>query len=162
MALPHQKQSLRYLNKLPILLVLLTGMMFWSCKNEKKIYKSDCNDNKTFKRISFKQLMDNLEDYDQKYVEVSGTYKEDKEVSALFNDSLLVAHSNKNALWVDFSQECPLYLSGTRKGLFDYNDGTFTQLNNKYITIRGLIDMHNKGYLKQYRGTIERVSFVKL
>ncbi|MDB5022408.1 MAG: hypothetical protein JWP78_163 [Mucilaginibacter sp.] len=162
MALPYQKQSLRYLSKLPVLLVLLSGMICQSCKNEKRIYKSDCNDSKTFKRVSFKELVDNLEDYDQKYVEISGKYEEDKELSALFNDSLLVYHSNKNALWVDFSQECPLYLSGTRKGLFDYNDGKFTQLNNKYITIRGLIDVHNKGYLKQYKGTIERVSFVKL
>jgi hypothetical protein len=106
--------------------------------------------------------MDSLDNYDQKYIEVSGTYEEDKELSALYNDSLFVDHSSKNALWVDFSQECPLYLTGTHKGLFEYNDGKFTQLDNKTITIRGVIDTHSKGYLKKYRATIERVSFVKL
>src|SRR5437879_6309281 len=161
MALPHQKQSHSYLSKLPVLLLLLVGLMCQSCKYEKKIYKSDCNDDRIFKRISFNQLIDSLDDYDQKYVEVSGRYEEDKELSALFNDSSFVDHTS-NALWVDFSQECPLYLSGTHKGLFEYNDGKFTRLNNRSITIKGMVDLHNKGYLKKYRATIERVSFVKL
>jgi hypothetical protein len=162
MALPHQKQSLRYLSKMLVLPALFTALMCQSCRYEKKVYKSNCNDERAFKRIGFKQLMDSLDNYDQKYIEVSGTYEEDKELSALYNDSLFVDHSSKNALWVDFSQECPLYLTGTHKGLFEYNDGKFTQLDNKTITVRGVIDTHNKGHLKKYRATIERVSFVKL
>jgi len=161
MALPHPKQTLRYPGKLA-LLVLLTSMICPSCDHEKKIYKSDCNNEKAFKRTTFKHLMDSIDTYDQKYVEVSGKYLEDKELSALFNDSLFVDHSDKNALWVDFSQECPLYLTGTHQGLFEYNDGSFTRLNNKTITIRGLIDVHNKGHLKKYKASIERVSLVKL
>jgi hypothetical protein len=162
MALPHQKQSLRYLSIILVLPALFTVLTCQSCRYEKKVYKSNCNDDRAFKRIGFKQLMDSLDNYDQKYIEVSGTYEEDKELSALYNDSLFVDHSSKNALWVDFSQECPLYLTGTHKGLFEYNDGKFTQLDNKTITIRGVIDTHSKGYLKKYRATIERVSFVKL
>ena len=162
MALPHQKQSPRYSSKIPVLPVLLMLVLLQSCSHEKKIYKSNCNDDKSFTRITFKHLMDSLDDYDQQYVEVSGKYIEDKDLSALFNDSLFVDHSNKNALWVDFSQECPLYLSGTHIGLFEYNDGQFTQINNKSITIRGIIDLHNKGHLKKYKATIERVSWVKL
>jgi hypothetical protein len=162
MALPHQKQSLRHFSKLPALLILLTVLLCQSCKHENKIFKSSCNDDQTFKRISFKQLMDSLDTYDQQYIEVYGKYKEEEGISALFNDSLFVDHSSKNALWVDFSQQCPLYLSGTHQGLFEYNDGQFTQLNNKSITIRGMIDLHNRGRHKKYRATIERVSFVKL
>ena len=162
MALPHPEQSLRYLQKLPVLLVLMVCIIWQSCSHNKKIFKSDCDDNKAFKQIGFKQLMDSLEDYDQKYVEVSGKYEEDKGLSALFCDSLLVDHSNKNALWVDFSQDCPLYLSGTHTGLFEYNDGSFTQLNDKSVIIRGRIDLHNKGHLKQYKGAIEHVSWIKL
>ncbi|WP_426671615.1 hypothetical protein ACPPVU_10290 [Mucilaginibacter sp. McL0603] len=159
MALPHQKQSPRYLSELPVLPVLLILVLLQSCSHEKKIYKSNCNDDKTFTRITFKHLMDSLDDYDQQYVEVSGKYIEDKDLSALFNDSLFVDHSNKNALWVDFSQECPLYLSGTHTGLFEYNDGSFTQINNKSVTIRGMIVFHPK---KKYKATLERISLVKL
>ena len=162
MALPHQKQFLPHFRKLPALLILATVLLGQSCKHEKKVYQSDCNARQDFKRVSFKQLMDSLDTYDQQYIEVYGKYEEDKGVSALINDSLFVDHSNTNALWVDFSQECPLYLSGTHIGLFEYNDGQFTQINNKSITIRGVIDLHNKGHLKKYKASIERVSWVKL
>jgi len=159
MALPHQKQSSHYLSKALVLPVLLMLILLQSCTHEKKIYQSNCNDDKSFTRITFNHLMDSLDDYDQEYVEVSGKYIEDKDLSALFNDSLFVDHSNKNALWVDFSQECPLYLSGTHTGLFEYNDGSFTQINNKSVTIRGMIVFHPK---KKYKATLERISLVKL
>jgi hypothetical protein len=161
MALPHQKQSIPYFG-LPALLILASVLLCQSCKHEKKVYQSNCNAEQDFKQVSFRQLMDSLETYDQQYIEVYGKYEEDKGLSALVNDSLFVDHSAKNALWVDFSQECPLYLIGTHKGLFEYNDGQFTQLNNKSITIRGVLDLHNKGHLKKYRATIKRVSLVKL
>jgi hypothetical protein len=162
MELPHPEQTLRHLNKLPVLLILLMSLGWQSCDRNKKVFKSDCDIDKSFKHIGFKQLIDSLADYDQKYVEVSGRYEEDKELSALINDSSGTRHSNRNALWVNFSQDCPLYLLGTRTGLFEYNDGQFTQINDKSVTIRGKIDLHNKGHLKQYRATIERVSLIKL
>ncbi len=162
MALPHQKQSLRYLTLLSALLVLMAVLTLQSCRHQKKVFASNCNIDKNFKQIGFKQLMDSLANYDQQYVEVSGKYEEDKEQSALVCDSMLMDHSNKNALWVDFSQDCPLYLSGTHIGLFEYNDGKFTQITNRSITIRGMIVLHNKGHLKQYKGAIERVSLIKL
>ena len=102
--------------------------------------------------------MDSIQWYDQQYVEVTGKYREDKELSALFCDSL----PDNNALWVNFSQDCPLYLKGTHQGLFEYNDGQFTQINNRSITIRGRIDFHNKGSRNDYKATIDRISLVKL
>ena len=162
MALPHQKQSLLCLSKPLGLMALLALVMLQSCKHEKKVYKSECDIDKDFKTISFKQLMDSLDDYDQEYIEVSGKYEEDKGVSALVCDSLFADASNGNALWVDFSQDCPLYLSGTHQGLFEYNDGKFTQINDKSVTIRGLIVLRNKGKKDRYKATIERVSLVKL
>jgi hypothetical protein len=134
-----------------------------SCKSDKeKIYKSTCNDGIAFKRVGFTQLIDSISKYDQQYIEVYGTYEEGKEESALVNDSTFTDHSSEHAIWVNFSQDCPLYLSGTRKGLFEYNDGKFTLLNNKSVTIRGKIDVRHKGHLGSYRATIDRVSFVKL
>jgi len=131
-----------------------------SCKHSNKVYKSDCDDGISFRQVSLSRLMDSLSEYDQQYVEVTGKYVEDKELSALFCDSLFVDH--KNGLWVNFSQDCPLYLSGTHKGLFEYNDGQFTQINNQSITIRGKIDMNNKGSHNRYKATIDRISLVKL
>jgi len=162
MALPHQKQSFLYLNKPLGLVALLALLTLQSCKHEKKVYKSECDVGKDFKTISFKQLMDSLDDYDQQYIEVSGKYKEDKGVSALVCDSLFADVSNSNSLWVDFSQDCPLYLSGTHQGLFEYNDGGFTGINDKNVTLRGMIVLRNKGKNNGYKATIERVSLVKM
>jgi len=133
-----------------------------SCTADKKIYTSNCNDDVSFERVGFTQLIDNIEKYDKQYVEVTGTYLEDREQSALVNDSLFADHSNRRALWVNFSQDCPLYLSGTHTGLFEYANGKFTQINKKRITLRGKIDAAHKGHLGSYRGSINRVSFVKL
>jgi hypothetical protein len=143
--------------------LLFTGIfLLFSCKNEHKIYQSECDSDITFKHIGFTQLIDSIQKYDQQYIEVVGKYREGKEESALVNDSLFVDHSNGHSLWVNFSQDCPLYLLGTRKGLFEYNDGKFTRISNKKITIRGRVDLRHKGHLGSYRATIDRVSFVKL
>jgi len=143
---------------------LLTSIIFslQSCKSEKKVYLSHCDDGISFKHVNFTQLIDSINSYDQQYIEVDGTYEEGKEESALVNDSTFTDHSSEHAIWVNFSQDCPLYLEGTHKGIFEYNDGKFTQLNNKSITIRGKIDVRHKGHLGSYRGTLDRVSFVKM
>ncbi len=162
MAFPHQKRSLYCVNKPLGLLALLALITLQSCKHEKRVYKSECDIGKDFKTISFKQLMDSLDDYDQHYIEISGKYEEDKGISALVSDSLFTDSADGNELWVDFSQDCPLYLSGTHQGLFEYNDGKFTQINDQKVTLRGLIVLRNKGKKDKYKATIERVSLVKL
>ncbi|MBS1500614.1 MAG: hypothetical protein JST32_01030 [Bacteroidetes bacterium] len=155
MALPQPQQIVRF-RLLPLL--ALCVIAFSSCRHKVKTYQSDCNIDKNFVKISFKQLMDSIAQYDRQYVEVSGTYKEDKELSALFSDNK--GDISGYGLWVNFSQDCPLYLKGTRQGLFEYADGQFTQINNKSVTIRGLIDVRH--HHNRCRASIERVSLVKL
>ena len=142
-----------------VLLVLIQ-----SCTGKKIYYKSNCDDSHTFKRIGFSQLIDSLAYYDNQYVEVSGKYQQSKGQSALFNDSTFVDHSAAQALWVEFSPECPLYLTGTRIGFFDYdyNDGKLTPVNNKVIVIRGRINANFKGHLGAYKGSIEHISYIKI
>jgi hypothetical protein len=106
--------------------------------------------------------MDSIEAYDRQYVEVTGKYVEDKELSALYSDSLFSNTSDKNGLWVNFSQDCPLYLAGTHQGLFEYDGNGFTVISNRSITIRGRIDLHNKGSHNRCKASIDRISFVKL
>jgi hypothetical protein len=119
------------------------------------------NNNIIFKHVAYAHLIDSLAYYDKKYVEVSGRYEEGKQESALFNDSLFMSKPN-TALWVNFSQDCPLYLAGTHIGFFEYNNGAFTQINKKKVVIRGKLDVHNKGNLKQYKACIDHVSFIEL
>lgn len=162
MKFTHLKRFVTFYNTSFIFAVFIAVVILQSCTSQKKIYKSDCNDGLSFKRVGFTQLIDSIEIYDQQFVEVTGTYKESKDESALFNDSLFVSHSNSHAIWVNFSQDCPLYLTGTHIGLFEFNDGKFTQISNKTVTLRGKIDVAHKGHLGSYRGSIDRVSFVKL
>ena len=145
-----------------LFLFAILPVLLLSCGKQTKVFESNCNEGIAFKKVEFTELVSHLEKYDKQYVEVNGKYAEGFKQSALFNDSLFADHSLKKALWVDFSQECPLYLTGTRVGLFEYNNGTFTQIDKRYITIKGKINMHNTGYLKQYKGSIDRVSFIKL
>jgi hypothetical protein len=142
--------------------LLMVLMVLQSCGGN-KVYKSNCDVDKQFQHISFTQLLDSLPYYDNRYVEVSGKYKEGKGLSALVNDSLFVDHSEDRALWVEFSQDCPLYLSGTDVGFFDYSSsGQLTPVNNKVVLLRGKINFHYKGHLGLYKGAIEHVSYVRL
>ena len=133
-----------------------------TCSTRQEIYRSSCDEGAHFKRVSFPQLLDSINYYDKQYVEVTGRYLQGKEQSALVNDSLFNDHGNSHAFWVSFSQDCELYLAGTRNGLFEYHNGEYISLNKRLVTIRGKVDAHNKGHLKQYRGTIDRVSYLKM
>jgi len=162
MAFNYAKREFFVFLKSAIALFITISFVLQSCKSEKKIFQSDCDDEIVFKHVGFTQLIDSIEKYDHQYIEVEGTYHVGKEESALFNDSLFVDHSNRHALWINFSQDCPLYLIGTRKGLFEYDDGAFTQIKTRKVIVRGKIDVRHKGHLGSYRGTIDRISFVKL
>jgi hypothetical protein len=133
-----------------------------ACTDDKKVFESSCDTGINFKRIGFTHLIDSIQAYDQQYVEVVGTYKEAREESALVCDSLFADHSSRHAIWINFSQDCPLYMVGTRKGLFEYNDGKFTLINDKHVIIRGKIDVRHKGHLGSYCATMDRVSYIEL
>lgn len=142
-----------------VLIALLFG-----CDSGKKVFKSDCNDESApvYKRVAFTELVNHIKRYDKQYVEVTGKYIEAPGQSALFNDSLFADHSITRSIWIDFNPDCPLYLEGTRIGLFEYNNGQFTQINNKHVVIKGRVDAHDTGHLKQYKGAIERISYINL
>jgi hypothetical protein len=127
-----------------------------------KIYISECAPDIKFKKISLTHLVDSIKYYDKQYVEVCGKYLEGKNVSALVNDSTFTDHGNSRSFWVNFTQDCPLYLKGKNTGLFAAEDGTYSNINNKLMTIRGRIELQNKGYKKAYCATINEVSYLKL
>jgi hypothetical protein len=97
-------------NRLVVLLMLMLPVLV-SCKSHKvKTYTSACAAGIKYKAVSFSHLIDSAKFYDNQYIEVSGKYLEGKHVSALVNDSTFTNHGNNHALWVNFTQDCPLYL----------------------------------------------------
>jgi hypothetical protein len=155
MALSYQKQ---------IVLFCTLAIALQACTHRKKLYKSECDGEKTFKRITFSHLMDSLAFYDNKYVEVTGKYKQDKELSALLSENVFARRSQSKALWVEFSPDCPLYLEGTRIGFFDYdyNGGKLTPANNQIIVVHGIVNAHYKGHGGAYNGAIGHISYIQL
>lgn len=146
-----------------VYLVFILALTLLACNTHKqKIYISECAPGIQFKKISLTHLVDSIKYYDKQYVEVYGKYVEGKNVSALVNDSTFTDHGNSRSFWVNFTQECPLYLKGKNTGLFSSEDGTYSNINSKLMTIRGRIEMQNKGYKKEYCATINEVSYLRL
>lgn len=151
------------MGKAGILLVFFTAaLLLNSCAHNKKRYTSDCSNGIAFKKVSYAALAESITTYDGQYVEVSGKFTEGKNLSALVNDSLYAIHGNSKALWVNFSQDCPLYLKGTHQGFFASEDGSEGDLNGRMVTIRGKVDVKQKGAGKAYSATIDQVSYIEL
>ncbi|RWY51033.1 hypothetical protein [Mucilaginibacter gilvus] len=143
--------------------VLLSAIGLWSaCAHSNKLYTSSCSDGIAFKKVSYVNLVDSIKYYDKQYVEVYGKYIEGKNLSALVNDSLFADHGSNRALWVNFTQDCPLYLTGTQQGFFASEDGSYAHLNNRMVTLRGQVEVLLKGHQKAYSGTINQVSYIEL
>jgi hypothetical protein len=142
--------------------LLISFLLCTGCTHKKKLYTSECGDAIHYKKVSFIHLIDSIKFYDKQFVEVSGTYHEGKHLSALVNDSLFTDHGDSHSLWVNFTQDCPLVMPGTGKGLFEPEDGSYLQMNNRIMTIRGRVDAKSKGHQKLYCATISDVSMVEL
>ena len=142
---------------------LLLALLLTACSSPKrKIYTSECAVDIKFKKVSFADLADSISYYDKQYVQVSGKYLEGKNQSALVNDSTYTGHDNNQSLWVNFTQDCPLYLADKHTGLFETEDGEYNKISNRHMTIRGRINLEKKGHNKAYAATINEVSYLEL
>lgn len=144
------------------IILLFTATLLACNTHKKKIYISECAPGIKFKKVSFHNLVDSIKFYDKQYVEVSGKYLEGKHISALVNDSTFTDHGNSRSLWVNFTQDCPLYLKDKHTGLFETEDGEYNKINNRQMTIRGRIDVQKKGHQNTYRATLNEVSYLEL
>lgn len=142
--------------------ILLTLALLACNTNKRKIYTSECSAEIKFKKVSYSHLIDSAKYYDKQYVEVSGKYLEGKNQSALVNDSTFTDHGNGRSLWVNFTQDCPLYLVGKHTGLFETEDGEYNKISNRHMTIRGRIEITKKGHKNAYRATLNEVSYLEL
>jgi len=146
-----------------VIMGVLMAAALCACKSNKATtYTSDCAAGVAFKQVNFTHLIDSIKYYDKQFVEVTGRYLEDKHVSALVNDRTFTDHGNSHALWINFTQDCPLYQSNTHRGLFETEDGEYRKINNKLMTLHGRIDVHKKGNGQSYSATLDEVSYVQL
>jgi hypothetical protein len=144
------------------ILITITLALLACNTHKRKIYTSECSPDIKFKKVNFSKLVDSIKFYDKQYVEVSGRYLEGKHISALINDSTFSDHGNNHSFWVNFTQDCPLYLKGENTGLFETEDGEYNEINNRQMTIRGRIDVQKKGHQGAYCATINEVSYLEL
>jgi hypothetical protein len=146
-----------------VYLVYILALTLLACNTHKqKIYASECAPGIRFKKVGFVNLVDSLKYYNNQYVEVSGRYMEGKNISALVNDSTFKDHGNSHSFWVNFTQNCPLYLTGKHTGLFENEDGEYNKLNNRLMTIRGHLEVQKKGHKNAYSATINEISYLEL
>ncbi len=134
--------------------------MLISCTSNHQVYQSSCNAGQTFRKINLHQLITHLSQYNGLYVEVSGRYQSGRELAALADSSRLYSAGTTDMLWIEYSQECPLYEQQKHTGLFE-ETGLYARLNNKNIIIRGRINIRNHGYRKQYKAALEQVSLLQ-
>jgi hypothetical protein len=140
-----------------IYVLVMLVLVLNACKQKEKIYSSDCNYGHSFTTVSLKTLADNGDFYDHKIVEVSGKFVQEKTMTVLTGDK------RGAIIMVEFSNSCPLFLTGTRIGFFDYdnNNGQLTPTNNKLVKVRGEVVLHNKPNLNQLRVALAHVSYVQ-
>jgi len=149
---------MQLLSRLTVGVFLIMLLALAACKHGDKIYSSDCNDGHDFKRVSLAGLMDSIDFYNNKYVEISGKFYQDKTITILTGDK-----KGKEIL-VEFSNGCPLFLSGSRVGFFDYdnNNGQLTPANNKLVVLKGEIICHTKADVNGRKISISHISYVQL
>ena len=76
--------------RMKIFVFFMMAAAISACTHDKKVYTSGCNDGREFRRITLANLTDSLSFYNNKFVEVTGLYRQDKVLS------VLIGEKNKN------------------------------------------------------------------
>ncbi|MBO9675315.1 MAG: hypothetical protein J7577_17845 [Sphingobacteriaceae bacterium] len=96
-------------------LCLLILMIFCCSQKHKDLYKSTCDGENTYQKINLAKLLENIDDFQGKYVEIEGLYKINFEESALYTNN------KEDRIWVNFDyyiSKCPLVSSKDNIDLF--------------------------------------------
>jgi hypothetical protein len=136
------------------LLLITLLLLHTSCISTtgKSVYESTCSSNLTFKKVKLRDLIDSVNYYNGKYVEVSGIFRSDLEESALYDDAWLIKKEPEKAVWIQFASECPLRLTNSEAGC------VFVPkfIADKPIIVKGKLDT-SKGHLGQYACTVTEI-----
>lgn len=147
--------------RLYLLMIFLP--LFTCCKKQKpRIYTSDCANNIALKKVSYSNLMDSLKFYQNQYVQVSGEYRQGKELSVLVNDSASVNSGAQQSLWINFVPDCPLFEKHTHAGLFQATDGEYLNFDKTRMVIGGRLELQKTKTRGACRPTLNNVCYVEL
>ena len=140
-----------------LLFLFLILPVLTACQHQNKIYTSDCNEGHPFMPLTLTRLADSAAFYNNKFVELSGKFRQEKTLTVLTGDK------KGETIMVEFSNECPLFLAGTRIGFFDYdnNNGQLTPANNKIVKLRGEVVLHVKKSPNQLKVSVAHISYVQ-
>lgn len=144
------------------LFVLLIPLFTCCKKHNSRIYTSECANNTQLKKVSYRNLMDSLQYYQNRYVQVSGEYRQGKELSALVSDSSSFSSDSGQSLWVNFVPDCPLFEKHTHVGLFQSTDGEYLNFDKTRMVIGGRLEMQKTKARGVYRPTLNNVCYVEL
>ncbi|RFZ90598.1 hypothetical protein D0C36_16650 [Mucilaginibacter conchicola] len=145
-----------------LMLILFVLILAACSKHQPQVYTSNCFTDVMYKKVSYKNFMDSLRFYDGKFVEVGGTYKQGKQLSALVNDSTFTEHDPKHAIWINFSPDCPLYAPKTHTGFFEMHNGEYQNFNNTQMVIRGRLQVHKPDAKNPYPAILNDIIYLKL
>ena len=131
-------------------------------KHKPQVYTSDCTNDYAYRKLSYRNLMDSLNYYNGKFIEVDGIYQQGKHLSALVNDSSSADKDAGHSIWINFSPDCPLYMPNTHIGLFEAQDGEYKSFNDTKMVVRGRLQLHQPTDSNKYVAILNDIIYLKL
>ncbi len=101
-----------------------------------------------FVKASIQDIIKSPNQYDGKRIELEGYYYEDFEVTALSEKRIEL---DESSIWLDFmyNEELIKKLKGNKP-------------TNKYVKIRGVFNVNNKGHLNMFSGGITKICYIEV
>jgi len=132
-----------------ISLILVIAFMSCSQKNFRYVKKDYDNETSIYQKVDLSDLLKNYEDYDGKYIQVSGFFIGNINESAMYSKE-----GSKEGIWISFKDE-----------LIDDNGNTLLKNNTIYdlsdsdVTLKGKFDSKEKGNLGLYKGSLTEIIY---
>jgi len=133
--------------KIVLVINILYLILYTSCSKREIIYSKTMNENVVYEKVHVNELLENLEKYDNKYVEVTGNFNMDIENRYIGYDKIM------NRVWLDFNLYKPL----KKDDRIDIFDELFQHRNSK-VRVKGFLKSSISGHLGGYRAGITDIS----
>lgn len=131
------------------LAILFLAFFFTNCSVSNSYTSFDCDED--YFKISFNELINNNIAFDDKKIELIGTFYFGLEQSSITDDD-----NPNNQIWIRFDFKEKM-LDEKGNNLFD--DKRLYKYSGKKVKVRGIFNRKNKGHLGIYDGTIENIQY---
>jgi hypothetical protein len=136
--------------------LLLMLLICQSCTHKKYTHYVNYIDHKrNYTKVGMINLLNNIDDYNSKYVEVEGEFEFYFEKSSLSPTYFDFFRKHRRALWINLSEKNPLYLPGTNESLTE-SIRNIEGLNDKKSLFMGKLILQIMGIcqIMQPRSTV--------